>query len=328
MQGVSVAVCTPVREGFSREYVYTLLQLQRTFASSGVRFTWLSEPEGTILSRKRDRLAHAFLASGSTHSLWIDSDVGVPVKTVLDLLTLDVEFATAPCLLRHGDPGMRRFSVSLRDLEQVPVHGAVRVERTGFGDCLIRRSVFERLEAANPQMAYTDELSRSLDGSPFSTKPSFFLEDIAEDGLREGEDYSFCRRWRAVGGEIWALLDSEVSHQGRVGHFGHEVWDSRAELAEIRRECQSAFERLEPAHAELVGWAGRAEALCLDTTSERETIRVTRPRRVPVDRLDLIEARAAVELARGWLLQVDVARRRLEDACKGFERAMANAGGG
>jgi hypothetical protein len=40
-----------------------------------------------------------------------------------------------------------------------------------------------------------------------------------EQGLYLPEDYTFCRRWRAMGGEIWVDVFSKFKH---VGSFAHE----------------------------------------------------------------------------------------------------------
>ena len=37
---------------------------------------------------------------------------------------------------------------------------------------------------------------------------------IDETGTYLSEDYSFCRRWTAMGGDIWADLASSLNHVG------------------------------------------------------------------------------------------------------------------
>jgi hypothetical protein len=37
---------------------------------------------------------------------------------------------------------------------------------------------------------------------------------IDETGTYLSEDFSFCKRWSDLGGEIWADLDSRLSHVG------------------------------------------------------------------------------------------------------------------
>ena len=46
----------------------------------------------------------------------------------------------------------------------------------------------------------------------------FDCEIDAETGQYLSEDYAFCRRWRALGGEIWLDLRSRLTHIG-PDHF-------------------------------------------------------------------------------------------------------------
>jgi hypothetical protein len=36
-----------------------------------------------------------------------------------------------------------------------------------------------------------------------------------------GEDYSFCKRWRDMGGQVW--VDPSIS----MGHLGTKIWKGR-----------------------------------------------------------------------------------------------------
>ena len=41
-----------------------------------------------------------------------------------------------------------------------------------------------------------------------------------QTGTYLSEDFSFCRRWTAMGGEIWADLQSKLTHVGAVDFTG------------------------------------------------------------------------------------------------------------
>jgi hypothetical protein len=42
----------------------------------------------------------------------------------------------------------------------------------------------------------------------------------AETGVYLSEDYSFCERWRKIGGEIWVDTRSKLSHCGAYEFVG------------------------------------------------------------------------------------------------------------
>ena len=50
--------------------------------------------------------------------------------------------------------------------------------------------------------------------TPSSNRYALFDCMIDETGTYLSEDYSFCRRWTAMGGDIWADLASSLNHVG------------------------------------------------------------------------------------------------------------------
>ena len=85
----------------------------------------------------------------------------------------------------------------------------------GTGFQLIKRSVLERMMAAYPQLRF-----RAVHAATNQQPPQenlFALFDCLidpETGVYLSEDYSFCRRWTAIGGEIWLDLRSKLAHAG------------------------------------------------------------------------------------------------------------------
>ena len=63
-----------------------------------------------------------------------------------------------------------------------------------------------------------------------------FFDTMIADGESLPEDYSFCRRWRDIGGEIWIDLDSRFSHVGNYVYKG----DLGIALAEAKRQGRFA----------------------------------------------------------------------------------------
>jgi hypothetical protein len=80
----------------------------------------------------------------------------------------------------------------------------------------IKREVIERLCAAYPELKY-----ETGDGSD---QYALFLDLIDRDevaaGERLGEDFSFCRRWRKIGGQIWVDSHAALGHWGASNYTG------------------------------------------------------------------------------------------------------------
>jgi hypothetical protein len=79
---------------------------------------------------------------------------------------------------------------------------------------LLRRAALQRLAAAHPETRYRyAHTSAAPSASP--NQYALFGEMIEpETGHYLSEDYTFCWRWRALGGHIW--LDT----QGLLDHVG------------------------------------------------------------------------------------------------------------
>ncbi len=124
--------------------------------------------------------------------LTIDSDMTPRPETALQLLTVakqtGADIVSALCFDRHvflpafqAVPGETPYPETLAELR-----GVLEVARVGLGCCLIRRRVFEALEA--PWFRHPPALPGS------------------------GEDYDFCDRARAAGFRIVVDLNLECGH--------------------------------------------------------------------------------------------------------------------
>jgi hypothetical protein len=87
---------------------------------------------------------------------------------------------------------------------------AVREAPTGF--MLIKRHVFDHLRRVHPELAYKPDMIGSIDPSLYYR---FFDVSVdPETGRYLSEDYTFCRRWEAMGGKVYVDANSNLAHQG------------------------------------------------------------------------------------------------------------------
>ena len=61
---------------------------------------------------------------------------------------------------------------------------------------------------------------------------------VDEDGCYLSEDYSFCRRWTDIGGEIWIDLQSRLTHVGSFQFDGD--FSTQSACRPIRKGTRSA----------------------------------------------------------------------------------------
>jgi len=88
------------------------------------------------------------------------------------------------------------------------------------GGCLmIRRSALDTLWKRMPSIRQTDEIG-DMEASLGLTRVIRCFDNFQNGNLKLSEDYSFCRRWREVGGRIHALFDVSVAHYGHMKFEG------------------------------------------------------------------------------------------------------------
>ncbi len=197
-------------------FVHSLARLTAQLPIWGVRHALCIVEDG-IVDRGRDKIAAAMLEGEFTHLLFLDADLSFEPEDVLRLMAAQKPIVGGAYRQRN-DSG--RYGVSfLPGLDgKVPWDAeaqALQVDATGTGFMLIERHVFEKMRDAMPELAYTMETE---DGAG-AVVHGFFVQSVG-DGQRLTEDILFCRRWRALGGEVWVVPGVRLSHWGRQSWEG------------------------------------------------------------------------------------------------------------
>jgi choline kinase len=171
--------------------------------------------EDSLVDRGRNRLSAYCLEHDFTHLLFIDADIQFRSDDVLRLLSHDKDIVVAAYMKKNErDEFAISFAPSADGLvEECPKTGTLKIERAGTGFMMIKRRVFETMRDRMPETVYTDYSA--------VTKPKLtnaFFANIVEDGMLWSEDFTFCNRWCALGGEIW--LDPTIT----LSHWGTYMW--------------------------------------------------------------------------------------------------------
>jgi hypothetical protein len=180
----SYFLATPILDG-RVHHAYMTGAVQMTLAAEG-RFI-LNKFTGSYMPANRDSLTHNFLRSGATHMLCVDPDIGWGPDQVESLASAKQDFITGIYAKKQPDRAPAQALLEQREGE------LIEALHTAPGFLLLTRSCLERLVAAHPELVYEAGSERLC--SLWS--PSF-------EGKPYSEDLSFCARWRALGGRIWA----------------------------------------------------------------------------------------------------------------------------
>ena len=156
-----------------------------------------------FIARARNVCAHLFLHSDCQNLVFIDSDVAFEADSIYKLIRHDKAIVAGayPYKGINGFPVVLKFDpVTNNCLEKET--GLVTVESAPAGFMRIQRSVLKQM----------------IDTTRCDSKGiySFFDTGMIFNGDTSwyGEDVAFCKRWKALGGEIWVEPRINFTHIG------------------------------------------------------------------------------------------------------------------
>lgn len=176
------------------------------------------------IARCRAMIVARFLAiPNATHLVMVDSDVCWEPRGLHRLVNAckgSVEFVCGAYPKRLGEGLSYHMRMLPGDTQTMdPATGLLEVEAMPAGFMCLSRAMLQRMVThyADTKMSFAE----CPDGIAWDLFDSVWVTD--EAGLRHkwGEDYSFCKRWRDMGGKVW--LDPHIA----MGHLGTKMWKGR-----------------------------------------------------------------------------------------------------
>jgi hypothetical protein len=218
-------------------YLRAVMAVQEACEARGVGFHLELLENDPLITRARARLAHRFVRHpDATHLLFVDADIGFAPQNILRLLDAGRDIVAGVCPLKHIDWDKVRAAalagaadlmaksvgyvtrfMPTPDNSVVVEDGFAKVAFAGTGVQMIRRAVIERVGAAHPEL-----IADLSDIEPSATRVAMLFDTMVEPstGQHLSEDYAFCRRWRGLGGDIWADVESRYVHVGHAAYAG------------------------------------------------------------------------------------------------------------
>jgi len=153
---------------------------------------------------QRDQLADMALQAGSSHVLWLDSDMMFPVDTVQRLLHHQVPLVAGNYVTRQY-PHKTVAYTQLHDWRSYVINSnkpdLIKVAAVGMGCMMVNTDVI-----------------RSM------SKPRFQTTYVPETNDHMGEDFYFCQQAQQLGYDVLIddQLSSELQHLGTVA-FNHNM---------------------------------------------------------------------------------------------------------
>jgi hypothetical protein len=164
----------------------------------------------SLISRARNTLTSKFLyTKESTHLMFIDADIGwepwhllVMINARKDVIGGLYPMKSLPvkwCV--NGIPGQ----------VEDPESSLIEVTKTGTGFLLIKRDVFDKLNAHPAVRPFTNDIG--LDPALNQYMKTYF-DTAVREGRYYSEDWTFCENWRDIGGQVWVDKRVLLKHVG------------------------------------------------------------------------------------------------------------------
>ncbi|NHO31209.1 hypothetical protein [Acetobacter fallax] len=237
-----VFIATPCFGGLvTQNYMQSIIGCMATAQQSGIELTLSMIGNDALITRSRNTLLHQFMAqSSASHILFIDSDIGFAPDALPRIVNAgkDLVAGLYPLKDRYWDAlteaqtrrGETPATASLRYVgetealheQQHPVgtEGAlVKAAYAGTGFMLISRNAVSQMIQAYPETRYSriDAPVGQDESAPVAETEAYALFDCMIDPETKtylSEDFAFCRRWRAIGGEVWLDPSLVLTHTG------------------------------------------------------------------------------------------------------------------
>lgn len=172
------------------------------------------------LEDSRNQIGAEFYANRQfTQALLVDGDVSWEPGTVERLLMHPVDFVLGAYPKRSDGEGypIRKLPGPVECVNPITgephPYGIAKIAAGPAGLLRISRASIDRLVEANADSWY---------GQPKVTgkKAWQLFEFTVEDHERYSEDMNFCRKWRAIGGEVWCDPHLTLHHHGDKTYSG------------------------------------------------------------------------------------------------------------
>ncbi|NBP00001.1 MAG: hypothetical protein EBU90_07695 [Proteobacteria bacterium] len=235
-----IFIATPCYGGMLTEaYFRSTIKLLTFCNQHGIPIAFGTIANESLVTRARNVLVAYFLQSNYTRLMFIDADIEFQVEDVLKLIAHNKELAVGAYpkkgvnwqrirdSVRNDDSDFNDGQISAfgsdyainfkfvnREAKQIAIeNGLIRLHDGATGFMMIKRSAIDKMIAAYPELKYNNDLNTPPDLQDYFY---CFFDTMLDpkDKRYLSEDYTFCRRWQAIGGECW--LDPTIS----LNHFG------------------------------------------------------------------------------------------------------------
>jgi len=206
-----VHICMPCYGGQLTESTFmSYIKWANVARQLGLDWTVETMTNESLISRARNTLTAKFLhTKESTHLMFVDADIGWEPWHLLVMLNHDKDVV-------GGLYPMKSLPVKwcvngIPDAVQDDPSGLIEVTKTGTGFLLIKRDVFEKLNAHPAVKSFTNDIGLDPALNPYMKT---YFDTAVRENRYYSEDWTFCENWRDIGGNVWVDKRVLLKHTG------------------------------------------------------------------------------------------------------------------
>ncbi len=206
--GQKVMLATTVYDRPDAGYTFSIEKSRRALSEAGIDSAYLLLEGNCHVDDARNVVCQQFLLSDCTDLVFLDADVVWEPQCLVDLCQYDRDLVGGIYPFRRAESSVTRGMpvMMLPGVYEPDDDGLMEVEGLPTGFMRISRHVIETL-AAKAKHFWNRNDTRS--------EVPILFERTYENGQRRGGDISFCDKWRASGGKLYAVAEMRLGHAAK-----------------------------------------------------------------------------------------------------------------
>ncbi len=224
----NIHFCMPCYGGMlSEQTLMGFVKWGNTARELGLSWTLETMTNESLITRGRNTLVSKFLNTPtSTHLMFIDADIGWEPWHMLALINHDVDVVGG--LYPMKTLPIKWVVNTFTGAEERP-NELAEVSKTGTGFMLIKREVFQKLNAHPAIKPFVNDIG--LDPILNQYMKTYF-DTAVREGRYYSEDWTFCENWRDLGGKVWVDKRVLLKHVGSFVYCNEAEQNLRSKFAE------------------------------------------------------------------------------------------------
>jgi len=264
----SLFIATPMFGGQANYmYMIGLINLLTKLGQNGISSMFEIAANESLITKARNILVEGFLKSNATHMLFLDGDLGFDADDVVRMIQADKDLIGGQYAKKkinwdvvkrviQGVPDIPPAHVNaviaestfrpIGDTLTFNINEPVEVESIATGMMLIKREVFEKMARELPEIEIVSGGSETMDPKTMTRvtdahRKAHAFFDTSIDPVTKAytsEDFTFCQRWRKLGGKVYLAPWTRTVHVG--------TYEYVCDLAAVATYTQAMMDHMPP----------------------------------------------------------------------------------